>query len=66
MFNTLFNMWLDGVKIIISFIPILIGLIVLPLLLFIGFDLITFSLFGDRMLFAQTFLPKEKYEKLYD
>ena len=52
MFNTLFNMWLDGVKIIISFI--------------IGFDLITFSLFGDRMLFAQTFLPKEKYEKLYD
>lgn len=61
----LFNMWLDGVEIIISFIPIAIGLIVLPILLFASFDLITFSIFGD-MMFAETFLPKETYKKLYD
>ena len=64
MLQILFNMWLKGVEIIISFIPFVIGVTILHLMLFIAFDLITFSMFGD-MMFAKTFFPDKIYQKIY-
>ena len=65
MLQELFNKCIEGVKIIVSFIPFVIGFILIHIMLFVAFDLLTSVMFGD-MMFAKTFLPEETYKKLYD
>ena len=49
----------------IIYYAILIPLVIVTLMIFVCFDLITFSMFGD-MMFAETFLSKETCQKIYD
>lgn len=71
MFNNLFDMWLEGVKIIISFIPFGIGLVLLPALLIISLDFIAGAMFSDfndgniDLVITKAFLPKDIYQKLW-
>ena len=70
MLQNLFNMWLEGVKIIISFIPFGIGLVLLPALLIISFDFIAGAMFSELngemdLIITKCFLPKETYDKIY-
>ena len=60
----IFEMWLYGVKVIISFIPIGIGMIVLPILIYFSFDLFIEAMFGEAM-FIQIFWGCKTYGELW-
>ena len=62
---TFFELWLDGVKIIISFIPIGIGMVLLPLIFFFVFGLVEEDLFGSSM-FADIFFHCKTYKEAWE
>ena len=71
MFEVLFNMWLEGVQIIISFIPLGIALFVVTALLIVTLDLFACALFSDiyeeyDLLITKCFLPEGIYKKIYN
>lgn len=71
MFNNLFNMWLEGVKIIISFIPFAIALVLLPALLIVSLDFFAGVMLSDLnngnidLIITKIFLPDDVYQKLW-
>ena len=71
MLEELFNMWLEGVKIIISFIPFSIFFILLTVLPIIAIDLLVSVVFSDldgeiELIITKNFIPKELYDKIYN
>lgn len=71
-FESLFNMWLEGVKIIISFIPIGIGMILLPALLIFALDLFAGCMFSDfnngniELIIIKALLSEDAYNKVWN
>ena len=61
----IFEMWLNGVKIIISFIPVGIMMLLLPALLYFAFDLLAEALFGESM-FANIFFDCKTYGEVWE
>lgn len=61
----IFEMWLNGVKIIISFIPIGIMMLLLPALLYFAFDLLAEALFGESI-FANIFFHCKTYGEMWE
>ena len=61
----IFEMWLEGVKIIVSFLPIGIAMILLPALLYFVFDLLAESLLGEAI-FANILFHCKTYEEVLD
>ena len=61
----IFEMWLEGVKIIVSFLPIGRAMILLPALLYFEFDLLAEALFGEAI-FANILFHCKTYEEVLD
>lgn len=61
----IFEMWIYGVKIILSFIPVGMAMILLPALIFFAFDNLLEAISGESM-FANIFFDCKTYEEVWE